>query len=333
MKKIFSILAFLPIILFAQKKLPLIESITSDSLKGKYRKIIFAYDQDNRVTNIFETECKTPNASKNDGHPLIDTVSIQNFNYAGSSKQPISRKNTSFEFDTAIKASVWSSVEMHVFIYKEGKHIQDSITYKENRTDLEENHPYKNKVYNWKGTLEYSNNTFNYLLDRNYLTRGMYDYQYGSTTELLINNQQNISKEIEKELIKSHSSSNPPYYTMTKFDNAINPFRNLNISDILPYEKVTLSYDIDGLIGKKVDFLNLGYTKFSWYYFNQNNIRSYSIIRGETDSEFKDVINLSYTYNKFNLPIHCKAEIRKEFTSDGTLAGKYQKRFTFRYRK
>jgi hypothetical protein len=89
-KTVFSFLAFLPLVLFAQNKLPLIESITSYTLKGKYQKLIFAYDQDNRVTNIFETKCKTPKASKTDGLPLIDTVSVQNFNYAGSSNQPFS---------------------------------------------------------------------------------------------------------------------------------------------------------------------------------------------------------------------------------------------------
>lgn len=321
-----------PQVLFAQNKLPFIESITSDTLKGKYQQILFTYNQDKRVSNIIQTQCKTQKASPNEDLPLIDTISIQTFTYDESGNKPSSRKTTCFKYDPAIKSSVWTFTEMRVFIYKDGKHIQDSIVYKENELHLKGEYIGKDNVYNWKGTLTYSSNSFNYLLDRNYLTRRMYDYQYGAETEVLINKQQNIEKESEKELIKSHSSSNPPYYTYTKFDNAINPFRYLNISEIFPNEKITLSYNVNGLIGKKEEFLNLGNTDFNWYYFNQNNIISYSITRGETDSEFKDVIRLSYTYNKFKLPIYCKAEIRKEFTKDGTLAGKHQKRFTFRYR-
>lgn len=330
MKTILLLIALLPLVLFAQNKLPLIQSITSDTLKDKYHQLIFTYDQDNRVTRIIDTRCKLKKTISNTLLPSIDTVSIQQFNYDGSSSKPISRKITGFEFNPTLKAPIWTYIEIDVFIYKEGKHIQDSIIYKENNANLKAENT--DKVYNWQGTLDYSNNAFKYLLDRNYLTRRMYDYQYGSTTEFLINKQQNIEKEAEKELIKSYSSSNPPYYTYTKFDEAINPFHYLNIAEIFPNEKLVLSFDVDGLIGKKEDYINQGYTHFNWYYFNKNNVTNYSITRGETDSEFEDVIQLSYSYNQFNLPTQCSANIRKQYKSSGSLVSTHQKRFTFRYR-
>lgn len=332
MKTIVSFIALLPLVVFAQNKLPFIQSITSDTLHGKYKQMTFTYDNSNRVTNIIETQCTIKKTAANNVVPSIDTVSIQHFNYNGNNDQPSSRKITGFQFIPEIKASVATYIEIDVFTYKDGKRVQDSIICKENDLGFNKKNAAKNKVYNWQGTLDYSSDTLTYLIDRNYLTRRMYDYKYGSTTELLINQQQNIKKDAEEELIKSHSSSNPPFYTYTKFDKAINPFRYLNISKSFPNEKVAFSYDVDGLIGKKANYINQGYTHFNWYFFNQNNITSYSITRGETDSEIEDVIQLSYTYNQFNLPTQCLAEIRKQFKSDGTLASKHQKRFTFRYR-
>ena len=325
-------LLLLPQVLFAQNKLPFIESITSDTFNGKYQHIIIKYDQDNRVTKIIETNCKTQKKSPTDVFPLIDTLSIQTFTYNGRSKNPVSRKITNFKFDPVEKAAYWTYTQNYIFIYRKGKHVQDSIMNKRNRLRVDEDNKDNDKPYYWKGKIEYSNKAIVYHVDRNYLSKHMYESTYGSTTEILINNQHNIEKESEEELIKSHTAPNPPYYTYTKFDKAINPFSYLNIAGSIPNEKIYLSYNINFLIGKKVDYTEPGYTDFNWYFFNQNNITNYSITRGETDSDFSDVIHLSYNYNKFNLPTQCFAEIRKEYRSDGTLVGTHQKRFTFRYK-
>jgi hypothetical protein len=198
---------------------------------------------------------------------------------------------------------------------------------------VEENNIDNDKVRNWRGTINYSSKSLLYKLEFNYLTKRWGDYDQGETTELLINSQQNIEKEASEPFFKSHSSSNPPYYTFTKFDNAINPFGYLNISGILPHEKISFTYDTKSLISTKDDeAYKWDYTHFNWNYFNKNNAITYRITRGETDSDFSDVIHLTYTYNQFNLPIQYFATIRKEYRSDGTLVSTHQKRFTFRYK-
>ncbi len=326
------LILIIPQVLFAQNKLPYIENITSDTLNGKYQHIIFTYDQNNRLTNIIETNCKTQKKSPTDVFPLIDTVSIQTFSYTGRSKNPVSRKITHFKFDPVEKAPYWTYIQKTVFIYRKGKHVQDSIMNKTNRLRTDEDNIDNDKPYYWKGKIEYSNKAIEYHVDRNYLSKHKYESTYGSTTEILINNQHNIEKESEEELIKSHTAPNPPYYTYTKFDKAINPFSYLNIAGSIPNEKIYLSYNINYLIGEKLDNEEPGYTDFNWYFFNQNNIISYAITRYDTDSPFSDLIHLSYNYNKFNLPTQCIAEIRKVYTSDSSLVSTYQKRFTFRYR-
>lgn len=336
----FSFLVSLPLILFAQnkieqKKLPFIESITSDTLKSNYEQIIFTYDQNNRVTNIIKTKCKTKKLSPNDPFPLIDTIEIQQFNYTKKNINPISRKITQFEYDPVDQQSLWKNIEIQVFLYKDGKHIQDSIIYKENRLHLDEDNIDNDKAINWKGTYKYSSRSIKYILDRNYLKIRDGGSPYGETTELLINGQQNIEKEAEEAFFKPHSASNPPYFTFTKFDNAFNPFRYLNIAGVIPNDKISFSFNANGLISNvddDEDISSLGNTDFNWYYLNQNNIINYTITRGETDSPFQDIIQQSYIYNQLNLPVQCFTEIRKEFKNDGRLIDKYQKHFTFRYR-
>lgn len=334
MKTLFSFLASLPLVLFAQKKLPFIESITSDTLKGKYQQIIFNYDQNNRVKNIIKTKCKTEKSSPNDPFPLIDTIEIQQFNYTKKNKNPISRKITQFEYDPVDQVSYWTFIQQQVLIYKEGKHIQDSIANKQNRLHLVEDNPANDKVYYWKGTFKFLNSSIKYILNFNYLTKRWGDYDRGETTELLINSQQNIEKDATEPFFKSHSSSNPPYFTYTKFDKGINPFSYLNISDIFPHQKNSFSFDGDQMIDDEFDeYLKSMGTDFNWYYFNKNNITSYTVTRGETDSPFKDSINLSYAYNQFNLPVQCFAEVSVGYNKDGGRTVSYnKKRFTFRYR-
>lgn len=334
MKIVISIFALLPIVLFAQKKLPFIESITSDTLNGKYQQLSFKYDQYNRVTDIFKIEYKLQKTSPNDPFPLIDTVLNQKFSYIGRSKNPIAKKITDYKFDPVEQQSLWSLIKNEIFLYKNGKHVQDSIVLKQNRLKLEEDHIDNDKAINWKGLFKYTDHAITYILDMNYLTkRWGVDYDNGETTEILINSQGNITKEAEEPFYKSHSSSSPPYFTFTKFDKSINPFSYLNIAPYIPNGKISLSYNERNLIKEEELEINLSdNTNFNWYFLNQNNIITYSITRGETNSPIKDIINLSYTYNQFNLPVQCFAVIRKEMEKYGTHLSTLQKRFTFRYR-
>jgi hypothetical protein len=57
----------------------------------------------------------------------------------------------------------------------------------------------------------------------------------------------------------------------------------------------------------------------------------FEIKRGKSDLPFKDKMLLTYTYNEFKLPVTCNTEMTKYFTN-GEFVGKYQKRFTFRYK-
>jgi hypothetical protein len=57
--------------------------------------------------------------------------------------------------------------------------------------------------------------------------------------------------------------------------------------------------------------------------------------RGETESPFEDIIELSYSYNQDHQPTYCKTLVKKFFkhADDGRLAGTYKKSFTYRYKQ
>ncbi|HQR94848.1 MAG TPA: hypothetical protein PLZ97_15960, partial [Sediminibacterium sp.] len=114
----------------------------------------------------------------------------------------------------------------------------------------------------------------------------------------------------------------------SKFDNAINPLHHLNISSSLAEGKI--SFDEIDLNNLSNDF-NLDDAVFQWYYINENNPIAFEIKRGKTDLPYKDKMLLSYTYSEYKLPLSCNVQITKYF-SNGEFAGKYQKRFTFRYK-
>jgi hypothetical protein len=65
---------------------------------------------------------------------------------------------------------------------------------------------------------------------------------------------------------------------------------------------------------------------------------SYSIERGETETPFKDNIQLIYSYNQYHQPTYCKTIIKKVMNKDtdhsyDDLARTFKKAFTFRYKK
>jgi hypothetical protein len=139
----------------------------------------------------------------------------------------------------------------------------------------------------------------------------------------------NISKVLSYSKDWANRISSSLLCTYSKFDTAINPFHQLNISSSLREGKIL--FDQIDLNNISNDF-NLDDAIFQWHYLNENNPLAIEIIRGKMDLPYKDKMLLSYTYNGYKLPVSCNVKITKYF-SNGEFAGKYQKRFTFMYKE
>ena len=84
MKNIAIFFLFFPLYLFAQNNtnLPKIESITGDTISGKYNDIVWTYDNLNRVKSMVNRICFLPNTVSNlTGKILVDTLQIQHFEH------------------------------------------------------------------------------------------------------------------------------------------------------------------------------------------------------------------------------------------------------------
>lgn len=93
---------FFPIYLFAQSSTNLskIESVTGDTLSGKYYDIIFNYDNLNRVVSMVNRNCFLPKTVSNlTSKLLIDTLQIQYFEYKGNQLQPFLRLVNSYKYE------------------------------------------------------------------------------------------------------------------------------------------------------------------------------------------------------------------------------------------
>lgn len=323
-------MTILPLSLVAQRKRPLLHSISSDTVKGKYQQIIFAYLPDNRVDKIIYTRGKTQKKSPRDPFPLVDTFKIESFVYKGKSKNPVARKITSYLFDPVEQASFWQTIFYHDFVYQGGKHVQDNITIKDNRLLLSEDDPDNDQPWYWRGSIERSNASVKYLLNRNTQPR-LGDSPNGNTLTLLFNKQKNIQEQVTDNW-KGNRYGGFSKFELTAYDSSINPLHDLNITEILPYDKIELSFDQNELNTEEEKF-DGGGTTFLWHFLNPNNVKGFAIIRFETDSPFKDLVQLNYTYNSAQQPVVCSAVITKVFASDGHFAGRYSKRFTFQYKK
>ena len=117
MKKIFLVLLNIPFIAFAQKMniqnatLPLIESVCSDTINGKFQETVFAYDNYNRLIRIVNRVGhleKPKNAIKSNW--VFDTTAIQKFGYVSKNRAPVFKKNTSYESNRGVKMDYWQTV-------------------------------------------------------------------------------------------------------------------------------------------------------------------------------------------------------------------------------
>ncbi len=90
MKRILIIIAIIPLFANAQSRKtnsttpPLIESITTDTVKGKFYQIVFSYDQSNRVMSITNKVVTISTGSNKKVKQDEQIIRRQSFEYKGS---------------------------------------------------------------------------------------------------------------------------------------------------------------------------------------------------------------------------------------------------------
>ncbi len=336
MQKILLILLLLPFVSTAQTKsasnktIPLLESITSDTINGTCKAIVFEYDQLKRVSRISVKEISIKKGSE----PVETLIKVQDFQYQQNEQILFASHIFNYDYEDIKfqRSGVGPSQQLQYFIFKDGKRIGDSIIHQEYEhliADAKFDDTISQKrVSNFVQTptkvvsvLELSEK----IPDRTYPQK--YDID-----SFEINKANNIAFE-SSEKMNGDRFYPRTYYTFTKFDQAINPLHSLNIAPIVSNEKITLSFGSHQMkqIGKCIDGFG---TEFNWHYLNQNNPMNLHFERGETESPFEDIIQLSYNYNQDHQPTYCKTLVKKIFKKDnGRLAGTYKKSFTFRYKK
>lgn len=337
MKKIAIFFLLFPVYLFAQNNtnFPMIETVTGDTISGKYNDIVWNYDNLNRVVSMVNRNCFLPKTISNpSGKLLIDTIQVQFFEYNGNQLQPFLRKvaiygYTRIEYDNSnsntepleYKAGraelkmIWLDSVFHYYFYQNNQRVRDSVIYHSKRCCDESSREIKEgeiRIKRETGTLE---------------TEFIDFLKYQEGNKLYYNDSIVYSNNISSVSTDDYNSTSLTS-TFTKFDNAINPFNHLNISSYLSEAKI--SFDQIELNNISNDFY-LEDAIFQWYYLNENNPLAYVITRGKRDLPYKDKMLLSYTYNDFKLPVSCNVQITRYF-SNGEFAGKYQKCFTFRYK-
>lgn len=323
LSKIVSIFLLLPLLSIAQKKsiennnLPLIVSISSDTINGNYKEIRFVYDKQNRVTSIFDLNCKISNSKINKSK--ADTTKKQFFEYISNNKMPSLRKLFTYEFNKKVNKWIWKTNELQYYIYENGKKVRDSVFYRENNIE-------KPKYADFKNTFEKSEATTNLIGDgitRTYTKSGIAYIQ-----ELYYND--NIIQDIfgynysgrGNGIVKSE---------FEKFDKAINPFNQLNIASALYMEKISFSINEIDLISLHKDFHDWG-IEFMWHFNSKNNPLIYLVIknRGREAPGIYDKVHLMYTYNQNKQPVYCVA-LTKKIDHPGEYLGSFLNHFTFRY--
>lgn len=135
MKKIFSLLAFLPLMTIAQPK------------TNSVQQVLFTYDQSNRVIGINQKQVQI---SKTSG-PIGNIVQEQKFEYLDNSQDPYVRKINSYQYNRESLKWYITAIEQQYFLYKDGKHIGDSSLYLSNGCpDCSEEARLKNLVWDEK---------------------------------------------------------------------------------------------------------------------------------------------------------------------------------------
>lgn len=324
MKKFLSILAVLPFLTFAQTnisnpKLPLIESVCSDTIKGKYHETVFSYDGFNRlilIVNRVGYLRKSNSTAKTTW--VLDTTAIQKFGYVSNQKAPIYKINTSYRSND-IGSKKITSTETYYYKYENGKRVMDSVVSK--------------RTIDGKSVKDFFNTT--------------YDQTDSTLTRLTNRSTRHYPSELQNDFEfheniiaekNAFNQGNPGAwsydYAFTNFDNKRNPFAQFNIAPILLDERIRFSFKKDELINLNTDFDKDG-TEINWHLMNQNNLLRSTMKRPDTDSDATDIISFSYSYNQHQLPVYCTIYVKKVSTGSGITSFRsgYLKHITFRYKK
>lgn len=324
MKCILSFFALIPFIVFAQAKKtfsktpPLIESISSDTVKGLFYQVSFLYDTENRVIRITNKQIKIQTKP-------IQTIKErkikeQLFKYQGAAKMPFSRKINSYQLDNDENdrpIHLLKSVELQYFLYNHNQRIGDSAFYYDNISNERNWNWEKEKSQKRIGKLEQSTINIHYEIDltKPYSPPDIY------ADQLTLSPENNIASD-QSSYRYANRSNDASFYNFSNFDAMVNPLKQLNIADALANEKISSQFG--GQYGK---------TDVSWYYVNQNNYTEYFVTTDEQTQHYKYTFKFNYTYNQFKQPIHAKALVNQVFNKGGQFVRDYQQRFTFRYKK
>ena len=336
MHKFLLLFSLIPFITNTQVKpssnnaLPLIESITSDTVKGSCKKIVFEYDQLKRVSSISVKKIEIKK-----GAGSVETlIKVQDFQYQQNEQLPFASHTLNYDYEDIrfSKESDGQSQQIQYFQLKDGKRIGDSTIYQEYEQLVKD--AKFDDIWAQKRLATFVQTPTKLVREMGLSIKepGMPHANRFYIDSFVINAQQNIAFESSVHYIYNHSYPKT-VFTFTKFDKAINPLHQLNIAALLSNEKITLSFGSDEMqqFGECIDGLG---TEFNWHYLNQHNPLNLHFERGETESPFEDIIQLSYSYNQDQQPTYCKTLIKKIYkNNDGILAGTYKKSFTFRYKQ
>lgn len=332
MKPILSLLIFLPLLSIAQnsnigaKQDHFIQSITCDTIKGMYKEILFSYDSQKRVTSITERTSMTQDSSKKIINRLItDTSRIQQFEYKDEQKEPLLRRTTTFRYSEKEKNWSWKAYEIQYFIYENGKRVRDSILHKERALSLlDKRHEwdfdttFRTHITNIKQT----DSSIYYFYDKT---------SYGNPNNLystsVVHHQNSINQLSAKYFAAFQIISNSFY---KEFDNAINPFNQLNIAAVLANEKLYFAFDPQDELIDIDEIHEYRLRELNWLFLNKHNPVNYYNKGIDLDLKFTDNIKVSYIYNEYKLPIFCSTDIFL-LNDEGEIAARKKKNFAFRY--
>jgi hypothetical protein len=325
MKKIPLFIILIPFIAFAQKNatkktsLPLIESICTDTIKGKYQETVFAYDRFNRLIRIVNRNGYLQKSNNSSSvRWVLDTTSIQKFGYVLNQTVPAYNKTIIYESNGV--GSKWiASTDTYYFKYEHGIRVMDSVVAKQKSSNGKTVTGSYNTIY------EQTDTTIRRVTDFSDSNGSDYYVDY-----LLFH--ENVIKEDNSHSLRSHAGWTKNF-TYTKFDNKINPLAQLNIAPIFVNEKISFSFVKEELIRLNEHDEEEG-TEVNWHFRNQNNVLRSTSLRDQRASEANDINSFSYTYNQYQLPVYCTIYVKKISTgSSGSFRSGFLKHISFRYKK
>jgi hypothetical protein len=341
MQKFLLLFSLIPFIAVAQlkpsskKAAPLIESITSDTVKGSCKKIVFEYDKLKRVSSISVKKIEIKKRSENTTSTIEIKIEVQKFHYRQNEQIPFARLIDFYDDETGELILEYQKLEY--FLFKDEKRIGDSTIYpggeqQKEDSELEDKHSPKRVA-----TFVQTQTKVIHILDLSKKNPNTYTPTNIYEDSFAINKDHNIGYEstIHDDGSKFYTRA---FFTFTKYDKYINPLHQLNIAPLLSNEKITLSIETTEKVGddrRSFDWYDL---EFNWHYLNKNNPMNYSIERGETQTPLKDMIQFAYTYNQYHQPIYCKIIIKKVMNRNeghryDYKARTFKKAFTFRYKQ